>query len=177
MAKKKPQPQFGGLTLRILADKREPRFCPKTGRQLPWPCLGLQFIADSVTRRPIEPPARFGISTTKVSELIDRGLAHLVNERIVTRPTGPSRNPYKRSLTFRQADELVFHAVDLQGQQVHVRYKIVRNPDKVAVKPADLLAQTPEKYHPRTRLTTETEVVHEYQCELIGSEPAQVATA
>ena len=163
---------------RKLADKSAgPRYDERTGQLKPWPLLGLMFIRDSISKTPIEPPGKLGISVREVARFIAEGLMNLVNERVVTAPAGPPRDPNKRVHTFRQADELHVHTLDAQGQKVTVRYKIVSNPGKRACTSAEYLAGLPEKHRPQRKVTAGTLVDHTYQCELIGVEPRKIATA
>lgn len=161
-----------------LADKSQgPRFDERTGEQKPWPCLGLIFV-EVGTQRPLdEPPATMRVGEKLVSKHVDSGLMSLVNERIVTAPGGPPHNPHAKTHVFRQADEIIVHSLDQQGQKVDVRYKVLRNPGKYPCTPADYLANVPEKHRPQTPIMATELVTHEYECELLEVRPPGIVAA
>ncbi len=129
--------QIAGLRIRKLADTstgtRIDRFDPVTGaRKLvdpstpgedhePWPLAGVRIEGDT--------PKSARLSTGLVQNGMHEGWITLEGSEPVHRPGGPPSNPWRVTHTFLHAEAIVIDTVD--GP---VRYRVVRQPDKYAVK-------------------------------------------
>jgi len=127
-----PEPRVG-LTVRLLADKSQPRYDPLTGVREPWPLAGLRIEG--------ELPAVARVPTSWVDRGRIEGWIVVEGERVVHRPGGPVGNPFAVTHTFKHCDVIVIKALD--GD---VRYTVTHQPDKYAVDGDDSTPVTDEVY-------------------------------
>ena len=121
------------LRIRKLADKssgrRETLHNPRTGQSYlynpdtpgtdpePWPFVGVEFVDD--------PPTETMVPTRWVAKGVEEGWIERVGEQIDHQPGGPPGNPWAKTHTFIQAEQLIFKTV--HGD---VAYNVRGNPGK-----------------------------------------------
>lgn len=126
-----------GIRVRKLADYRSGTASTLyadhlTGEPSLYPLLGVVWTDEygrktDLEGNPFPPQKQIRIPTDYVTR---EPWIELVGVKAVARPKGPASNPWREAHTFLQADEIVFHMLDGDGNPVDHRYRVVHQPDK-----------------------------------------------